>query len=469
MGLIRYLINKPITTAVVVILIIMFGIIGLNSLPVQLTPDVQMPEITIRTTWPGATPYEIEQDIIEDQEDALKGLENLMEMESSSFNNYGEIRLTFAVGTDIDAALLRTSNSLDEVSDYPENADRPIIDAAGANSSPIIWLLLKRTQGDPDSVNEYLTFFEDEVRQHLERVPGVGSLFVAGGTEKELHVEMDPTELARHRISISQLTQALQQANENTSAGVLGIGKKDYRIRTVGQFQTPEEALDVVITDDGLNQVRVADLATSSIGFEKETMTVQHLGQTSIVVGVRKEQGSNVIELTRRVRNVVDDLNNGILAEKGLNFHWAYDQTPYIFTAIDTVKNNVLIGGLLAVAVLLLYLRSVSSTAITAIAIPISVVGTFISLWVMGRNLNVVSLAGISFAVGMLVDNAIVVLENIDRHRQMGKKPMTPPMMACVRSSGRSSPPLPPPLPCSCPSSSSNRKPGSCFAISPLL
>jgi len=422
MGLIRYLINKPITTAVVVILIIMFGIIGLKSLPVQLTPDVQMPEITIRTTWPGATPYEIEQDIIEDQEDALKGLENLMEMESSSFNNYGEIRLTFAVGTDIDAALLRTSNALDEVSDYPQNADRPVIDAAGANSSPIIWLLLKRTQGDPDSVNEYLTFFEDEVRQHLERVPGVGSLFVAGGTEKELHVEMDPTELARHRISISQLTQALQQANENTSAGVLGIGKKDYRIRTVGQFQTPEEALDVVITDDGLNQVRVADLATSSIGYEKETMTVQHLGQTSIVVGVRKEQGSNVIELTRRVRKVVDNLNSGILAEKGLNFHWAYDQTPYIFTAIDTVKNNVLIGGLLAVAVLLLYLRSVSSTAITAIAIPISVVGTFISLWVMGRNLNVVSLAGISFAVGMLVDNAIVVLENIDRHRQMGKK-----------------------------------------------
>ena len=285
MGLIRYLIEKPITTAVMVILIIMFGIIGLNSLPIQLTPDVQMPEITIRTNWPGATPYEIEQDIIEDQEDALKGLENLMEMESSSYNNYGEIRLTFAVGTDIDAALLRTSNALDEVSDYPDNADRPVIDAAGANSSPIIWLLLKRKEGDPDLVTHYLTFFENEVRQHLERVPGVGSLFVAGGTEKELHVEMNPTELARQRISIMQLTQALQQANENTSAGVLGIGKKDYRIRTVGQFQNPEEALDVVITDDGLNQVRVGDVATSAIGYDTETMTVQHLGKTSIVVG----------------------------------------------------------------------------------------------------------------------------------------------------------------------------------------
>lgn len=465
MGLIRYLINKPITTAVLVILIILFGIIGLNSLPVQLTPDVEMPEITIRTTWPGATPYEIEQDIIEDQEDALKGLENLMEMESSSFNNYGEIRLTFGVGTDIDAALLRTSNSLDEVSDYPDNADRPIIDAAGANSSPIIWLLLKRKEGDPDAVNRYLTFFEDEVRQHLERVPGVGSLFVAGGTEKELHIETDPTELARNKISITQLNQALQQANSNTSAGVLGIGKKDYRIRTVGQFQTPEEALNVVITDDGLNQVRVADVATSGIGYEKETMTVQHLGQTSIVVGVRKEQGANVIELTQRVREVVDNLNDGILGEKGLYFHWAYDQTPYIYTAIDTVKNNVLIGGFLAVAVLLLYLRSVSSTAITAIAIPISVVGTFISLWVMGRNLNVVSLAGISFAVGMLVDNAIVVLENIDRHRQMGKKAFAAAYDGVREVLGRFLHPPPQPLRCSSPSCLSNRKPGSCSGI----
>ena len=137
---------------------------------------------------------------------------------------------------------------------------------------------------------------------------------------------------------------------------------------------------------------------------------------------MRKEQGSNVIDLTQRVRKVVQELNQGLLAQQGLYFHWAYDQTGYIFTAIDTVKQNVIIGGLLAIGVLLLYLRSVSSTAITAIAIPVSVIGTFISLWVLGRNLNVVSLAGISFAVGMLVDNAIVVLENIDRHRYMGKK-----------------------------------------------
>ncbi|MBN2232715.1 MAG: efflux RND transporter permease subunit [Deltaproteobacteria bacterium] len=421
MNLIRYFIEKPVTAAVAVILVVMFGIIGLKRLPVQLTPDVQLPEITVRTTWPGATPYEIEQEIIEDQEDALKGLENLVELESSSYNDFGEIRLTFRVGTDIDAALLRTSNKLDEVPDYPENVDRPIIDAAGANSSPVIWLLMQMKAGDPELINHYRTFFEDEVRQHLERVPGVGSLFIGGGTERELHIEIEPTALARRRISIMQVVDAVQSANRNVSAGVLGIGKKDYRVRTVSQYQTPQEPLETVIADSGYDRVRLGEVATSGIGYDRETVSVMLKGVPSLVVGVRKEQGANVIELTERVRGVVDDLNAGLLADHNLHFHWAYDQTPYIFTAIDIVKDNVLIGGLLAIAVLLLFLRSVSSTAITAVAIPVSVIGTFISLWVLKRNLNVVSLAGISFAVGMLVDNAIVVLENIDRHRKLGK------------------------------------------------
>ncbi len=422
MSILRYSIKKPVSVAVFVIMILLFGIIGLTSLPVQLTPDVDLPEITITTTWAGATPYDIEQEIIEDQEDALKGLQNLVSMESSSYNDYGTISLVFKVGVDIDNALLRVANKLDEVSNYPENADKPIMEAAGASSSPVIWILLKTTADNPETIDHYRTFYDNEIEQQLERIDGIGSLFVGGGTEDQLQIVADRQKMARSNITINQMVDSVQRANKNTSAGTLGIGNKDYRIRTVSRFQNDKDPLDVVLEDDGTKRVLLSDVATTQKGYAKKTVAIQSNGKLSIVIGVRKEKGANVIDMTRRTRQVVDDLNAGILAEKGLYLDWVYDQTPYINTAISIVKNNALIGGILAVMVLLLFLRSVSATAITAIAIPISVIGTFISLWLFHRNINVVSLAGISFAIGMLVDNAIVVLENIDRHRQMGKK-----------------------------------------------
>ncbi len=422
MDLIRYAIQKPITVAVVVILILMFGIIGLKSLPIQLTPDVEEPQITVRTTWGGATPYEIEQEIIEKQEEALKGVKNLVEMESASYNNYGEVSLTFRVGTDLNDALLRVSNKLDEVSGYPENVDRPSIDAAGAQSSPVIWTMMKMRSGDPSEIVKYKTFFENEVRQHLERVEGVGSLFVGGGTEKELHIELDSRKMAQHNITINDVIQKVRGANRNESAGILGVGKKDYRLRTTSQFQGVDDPLDVVIYDDGIRRVLLGDIARTETGYEEQTFSVMQNAREGIVVGVRKEPGTNVIALIERLKGVVSELNEGLLADKGIFIDWIYDEAPYINNAIDIVQMNVLIGGLLAISVLLLFLRSVSATVTTAVAIPISVIGTFIFLWVFNRNFNVVSLAGISFAVGMLVDNSIVVLENIDRHRSMGKK-----------------------------------------------
>lgn len=271
MDIIKYSIHKPVSVTVGVILIVMFGLIGLNKLPVQLTPDVETPQITVTSTWGGATPYEMEQEIIERQEETLKGLQGLTKMESSSFNSYGEIILSFELGTNIDDALLRVSNKMNEVSGYPENADKPAIEAAGAQNSPVIWMMLKTKPENTTHINHYRTFFEDNVRQHLERVKGVGSLFVFGGTENELHVTIDIEKMARHNISINQIKDALQRANSNIAAGVLGVGKKNYRIRTVSQFQSPADALDVVLFDDGIKRVYLRDVAAVSNGHKKKT------------------------------------------------------------------------------------------------------------------------------------------------------------------------------------------------------
>ncbi|MFT5730548.1 MAG: HAE1 family hydrophobic/amphiphilic exporter-1 [Desulforhopalus sp.] len=421
MDIVEYSLKKPVSVAVAVILLVTFGLIGLNQLPIQLTPDVETPKITVQTTWGGATPFEIEKEIIEKQEEALKGLQGLTKMESSSYNSFGEVTLSFALETEVPDALLRVSNKLNEVANYPDNADKPVIEAAGANSSPIVWMVVKPKEENKEDITHFMTFFEDNIRQNFERIKGVGSMFIFGGTEDELHITLDMEKLAQNKVSINQLTGIVVQANTTTSAGVLGIGRKNYRIRTLGQFQNPEDALDVVIYDDGLKRVYLRDVATVEKGYQKEAAAVLHNGEQILVIGLRKETGANVLKMSDAVEAEVNRLNDGIMGDNGLYIELVYDQRGYIKTSIDLVKKNVLVGALLAVIILLSFLRSVRTTFATAVAIPISVIGTFIFLWLTGRNLNVVSLAGISFAVGMLVDNSIVVLENIDRHRQMGK------------------------------------------------
>jgi HAE1 family hydrophobic/amphiphilic exporter-1 len=423
MDIIQLSIRQPVSTFAGVILVVLFGVLGLYQLPVQLTPDVEAPTVSVNTIWPGATPYEIEKEIVERQEEVLKSIVGLQKLESSSYNGFSEITLTFKVGADLDIAMTRVSNKLNEVKRYPENADKPIINASGSESAPVIWSMLKIKQGDYDSIVNYRTFFENEVRHILERVQGVGSLFVFGGTEKRLEVVVDPVKLARHEVTLSELSERINSANANVSAGVLGVGRRSYRIRTVSQFESVEEPQDIVVKDDGVHRIYLTDVAETRFGYYPNPEPVIHNGTPMIVIGIRKEAGANVLELTERMHETVDELNEGLLKKNNLWIDWVYDQTPYIKNAINNVRNNLMLGGVLAIIVLFTFLRSISSTITVALAIPISAIGTFLFMYFLGRNINVVSLAGISFAVGMLVDNAIVVLENIDRHRRMGKSP----------------------------------------------
>lgn len=420
---IRFSILNPVPVLVGVILLLLFGVIGLMQLPYQLSPDVTEPEISVTTTWLGATPYEVEREIIEKQEEVLKGIPGLLTLESESFTGYASVTLKFKIGTDVDNALLRVSNKLNEVRAYPQNVDRPIISATGAATSPIIWMVLKALPDNPNSIHTFRSYFEDEIRQSLERVPGVADLFVFGGTKREMHVVVDESRLAAHKLTVDDVIRTLGSENVNVSAGTMDMGRRQYRIRTVGEFQNPREIAATVITSTGEQRVKIGDVANVDYGYEKHTVAMLHSGEPGIVCGIKPEPGVNVLELTDAMERVVQGLNEGQLKAQGLYFDWTYDQRSYINGAIDLVKQNIMIGGVLAVIVLLTFLRSFSSTFIVGAAIPISIIGTFIFMNALGRNLNVVSLAGISFAVGMLVDNAIVVLENIDRHRGLGKKP----------------------------------------------
>ena len=423
MDIVGTAIRKPVGVLVGVIMVVMFGLVALLGLPYQLSPNVTEPVITVTTTWVGATPYEMERDVVEEQEKVLKGIPGLIKMESANYNARAELTLKFEIGTEIDKALLRVSNKLDEVPDYPDDVDRPIISATGASTSPVIWLILETLPGNEKDVTTYQTFFENEVRQYIERVEGVADLFVGGGREDEMHIVVDPVKLASYNLTATELIGVLQSENVSVSAGTLGVGRRDYRIRTPAEFKTPEDIEAVVISSSGQYRVTLGDVASVSRGNEKHTVAMRFNGETGMVVGIRPEPGTNVLTMTDEVHQVIEDLNAGPLAEQGIRFNWVYDQRPYINGAIDLVQQNIIIGSILAIVVLLVFLQSVSSTIIVAVSIPVSIVGAFIMFAAAGRSLNIVSMAGISFAVGMLVDNAIVVLENVDRHRRMGKGP----------------------------------------------
>jgi len=416
-------VRYPVTTAVGVIFLVLFGVLALFRIPIQLTPTVEEPEITVRTFWPGASPQEVEREIVDEQEEQLKSLEGLLRLESASADSMGTITLTFPVGIDVDTALLKVANRLEQVSRYPEDADKPVITTVDADEGAIGWWVLQPTEEDgfEDEMFTLYNFVEDSIKPEFERVPGVGMSGHFGGRERELQVIVDPAKLAARRVTWSELAAALERENRNFSGGDFDEGKRRYVVRTVGEYGSPEDVEDIVVAvRDGI-PVYLRDVAEARLGYRKPLSAGFVQGEPVMFVNAIREPGANVLEVMAGVQATVSRLNSELLAPRGLVLTQAYDETEYVKGAMKLVLQSLIVGGFLAVIVLLLFLRSATSTLVVATAIPISVVGTFVLMLAFGRTLNVVSLAGLAFAVGMVVDNSIVVLENIYRHRQMGK------------------------------------------------
>ncbi len=281
--------------------------------------------------------------------------------------------------------------------------------------------MLRPKLGNPINIYHLRDFAEDVIKPRLERVKGVASSGIFGGQERELRVEIDPYALAARGITLPQLGGVLAQENQNISAGDFDEGKRRYVVRTIPEFRSPEDVEKVVITHQGGKPVYVRDVAKVYLDYEDADYVVRNKGRPAIAMNALRSTGSNVIETMQGIRQAIVELQSGAVQERDLELVQVYDETDYIDSAIALVESNLVVGGLLAILILLLFLRSGSSTLIVALAIPISAVGTFWGMALLGRNLNVISLAGLAFAIGMLVDNSIVVLENIYRHRQMGK------------------------------------------------
>jgi HAE1 family hydrophobic/amphiphilic exporter-1 len=454
MSLINSSIKNPIPVFVGTFFIFIFGAISFFHMPYQLSPSVDEPMVSVKTEWIGATPYEVEREIIEEQEKVLKGLPDMIEMESSANNGYGEVMITFRIGTDINQAMNRVANKLNEVPYYPENVENPVVKRSGEAQAPKIWMVLSTADDNRRSINSYRTYLEDELLPYLLRIKGVADIVIFGGAKSQMEVVLDFVKMASYGITVPEVIETLQDENRNIPAGIRPVGAKDYRVRTTAQFNSPEEIENAVVKADSHRVVRIGDIAYVKRGIArlktyfrfdrmKDPGSVDSLraakspryklvhtgkGQTrwhrtvsGLDIGVKAEADANIIELTELLEKKVDELNENLLSGEGLFLEIVYDERDYPLAALSIVTDNIIIGCLLAIFVLFIFLRNVSSTVVIAFVIPVTAVSTFSVMYSLGLSLNVVSLAGISFAVGMLVDNAIVVIENIDRHKSMGK------------------------------------------------
>ncbi|HMN97589.1 MAG TPA: efflux RND transporter permease subunit [Phycisphaerales bacterium] len=434
MGIASLSVRQPISVAVGVILLVMAGLLALQRLPIQLTPNVDDTIVSVTTRWEGASPEEIEQEVIDKQEEKLQGIPNLREITSTSLQGEGQIRLEFALGTDKNVALRDVSDKLREVPSYPENVDQPVVEASDPESRDYIaWIVFSTTDPALD-IRTLQDFAEDRIKPVLSRVPGISEVNVLGGREREVQVRFDPQLLARRDVTLDQLVAALRDANRNVSAGELRTGKLDVRLRTVSQFEDPRNVEETVIAVTPAGIVRVGDVAEVVETFKKPTSFVRSKSRPVIAINAQREVGSNVIEVMAGLRAAIARVNEpgGLLDTQaqalglsgGLQLEQVYDQTVYIDDALAMVRTNIWLGGSLAVLALMLFLRSLRAVAIVALAIPVCLIGAIVFMVTMGRSVNVISLAGMAFAVGMVLDNAIVVLENTFRHLHMGKSPV---------------------------------------------
>jgi HAE1 family hydrophobic/amphiphilic exporter-1 len=433
MKLIEYCIRQPISVAVGIGLAIMAGVMAFTSVPVQMKPEVDSVVISVTTRWESASAEEIESDIVEEQEKVLGDVTKLVSMTSNSQAGQGNIRLEFATGTDIEAAKAEVLQKLDEVPGYPEAVLQPVVEDIDPESVDFIaWVGLSATDTDFDTTTLY-DFMERRMKPRFERLEGVAQVGIRGGRQSEMQIRVDARALAERGITWNQLSEAIRNSNQNFSAGKLNEGKRDIRVRATGRFETPESVMKMIIRRDAAGPVYIRDVATVIETHKEKTDWARARGSQMPFFNFLLQRGGNLIATMDSIKAEIAAMNapGGLLEERarelGLNgkleLVQVYDATTYVEDAIDLVQNNILIGGMLATLTLLFFLRSLRTVCIIGVAIPISVIGAVVVLVALGRSVNIISLAGMAFAVGMVVDNAIVVIENIFRHLERGKPP----------------------------------------------
>ena len=397
----------------------LLGIISLSRLPVDLMPEFEQPTLNVRTSYAGVGPLEIEELITRPMEQAVSAVPGITRVESSSSEGNSQIRLNFEWGSDLSEAADEVRTRVDRMRNrLPEDADPPTIFKFDSNQLPVLQIGI---EGDYDPVT-LREVAQNEIAPRFQRVDGVAAVTVNGGVRREIHVDLSKEKITALNLSVSQVVNALRSENQNTPLGEIYQGDSTFLVRSQGQFQSIEDIKNMVVMTRQAVPVYLRDIAEVSDTTEQRRSFMRINGKPGIQLQVQKQSGKNTVAVARAVRVEVDRVNKEV---PGVRMIVTQDNSVFIQRAIDNVQEHALVGGILVVLIIFAFLRDVRSTLIVCTSIPVSVIGTFALLYFGGFTLNTMTFGGLALGIGMIVDAAIVVLENTHRHLHMGKDKMT--------------------------------------------
>ena len=447
--------RRPVAITMFMVALGVFGLVSLAKLSMDLLPEISYPTITVRTTWAGAAPEDVEERISEKVQEALSTLDDLVRSTSISRAGVSDVVLDFDWGTEMTFAVQDVREKLDGVF-LPGDAERPLILRYDPNLDPILRIGIHAPKGKEARTPEERTreliqlrwVAENRIKRELEALEGVAAVQLRGGLEEEIRVRVDPYQLAAKRVDPAELSRRLAQENINASGGSILEGSAEYLVRTVNQFLDMEEIEQLPVTRRGAAVIRVRDVGTVERTYEKREVVSRIGGAESVEIAIYREAGANIVDLAERVNHelfgtptqraiavaMAEAKESGGMTvgeraqldfiawrmREELEMEVLSDQSTFIRDAVADVKNAAVFGAILAVGVIWIFLRRLSATAIIGISIPISILVTFAPMYIGGVSLNIMSLGGLALGVGMLVDNAIVVLESITRCREEG-------------------------------------------------
>lgn len=422
MKLVDTAVTRPVTIWMFTLGILLFGMVAAGRLAVNLLPDLSYPSLTVRTEFVGAAPAEVEQLVSKPIEEAVGIVKGVRKVQSVSRSGRSDVVMEFEWGTDMDLAALEVREKLD-VLFLPLEIEKPLLLRFNPNLDPIVRLALSRENAgealSPAQLVSLRTFAEEDLRRALESLPGVAAVRPDGGLSQEIQILVDPQKLSQLQLDISQISNRLRQENLNQAGGRLETPSYDYLVRTINQFADLQQIENLYVAQINGSQVRLKDVAEVRDSFVDRQSITYVDGKEAIEVAIYKEGDANTVQVAKTLLAQLPVLEKALPA--GYRLTLVYDQSEFIKQAIDDVKSAAVVGGLLAMLVLYLFLRNVWATLIISVSIPVSVIATFNLMYGQGITLNMMSLGGIALAVGLLVDNAIVVLENIARHKEQGK------------------------------------------------
>ncbi|MBT8131665.1 MAG: efflux RND transporter permease subunit, partial [Gammaproteobacteria bacterium] len=419
-------IRNPAGIGVVVAIVLFFGLFSLGKLPIQLFPNITQPQISINTGWRAASPREVESEIVEPLEEVLQGLPGLKEMDAGANKGDAWINLTFGLGTDMQKTLIDVISRLNRLQPLPRDSTPPQVNLGGGRggggaNETLTWFFVQLLPGTDGPIESYQRPISEILKPRLESIPGVAGVEVHAGRDQQLEIVFDPYRAAELGVSIPQVAAVAGRSND-VSGGFVDVGRRQYTLRFAGRY-SPEQLNALILEWRDGRPVRLGDIAEirRSRG-DRGRFSIQN-GNPAMGVEILRESGANALQTLNEVKKVVAELREQQLEPLGLSIQQSFDASVFIYRAISLVTGNLGVGILLAIGVLWWFLRQARATLLVATAIPISLLSTFVVLFLTGRTLNVISLAGLAFAVGMVLDAAIVVLENIVRLRETGRSP----------------------------------------------